>query len=501
MSTRFRLTSILAAVIAAVLPMQSAHPTRPGDAEAPTTFTLVAPGFERAPAGPDFIFRIRSHLFGVSDPVAGKIVFVGETGAPLGSLQLPSGFRLRDVEQGEAVVLRGDAAQISIARGIDPARPAAAAPMPLTRPTVSYRREGVGLIVSTPSTPGERNLMIQTMGQGRVLTASFIGRDAARTRYAYWEQETPSGAVRSLVGRFSTSGQLAKSAPVDLSTSAAIPALPAAVDDDGTILTVIDHPTTVSLVRVRLGTGKALGPAKVVAQLPTAVLQVGDEEGSVPTTARRLTPSKIGVPYDPARGAEILARARAFETMSFNLTANNLSHPGVPDLCQKTQQHYWRRPGRYNSGMVGQRVSSAPYKWGGFDSVDGFAKRIGQPEAALAGSVCTCKEEAYNQCVVAAAAGVDCSGFVSRAWGLKSHLSTGALMKVSYPLGTIDALRPGDALDDAGSHVRLFIGFDPGPRLVVRVIESAVGGCNGGVCENTYTPQQLVRYAPIRYKG
>ena len=100
--------------------------------------------------------------------------------------------------------------------------------------------------------------------------------------------------------------------------------------------------------------------------------------------------------------------------------------------------------------------------------------------------------------MVARAAGVDCSGFVSRAWGLKAHNGTFKLASIAAPLPTIFDLKPGDILNRPGNHVRLFVGFEPGPEVRLRTLESAVS-C-GGVCERVFTPAQLQYYRPMRLR-
>jgi hypothetical protein len=102
--------------------------------------------------------------------------------------------------------------------------------------------------------------------------------------------------------------------------------------------------------------------------------------------------------------------------------------------------------------------------------------------------------------VVGFAAGVDCSGFVSRSWGIPK-LGTTGLAQVARAVPDITKLRPGDALNKAGSHVRLFVGFKPGPDLVFEVIESATNLRCEGVCRSTYTTQQLAGYHPLRFAG
>lgn len=53
----------------------------------------------------------------------------------------------------------------------------------------------------------------------------------------------------------------------------------------------------------------------------------------------------------------------------------------------------------------------------------------------------------------------DCSGLVSMAWQLPSSLDTRTLPDVSTRLGSLDDLRPGDAINDVDTHVVLFAGW------------------------------------------
>ncbi|WP_049778049.1 hypothetical protein [Caldicellulosiruptor owensensis] len=73
----------------------------------------------------------------------------------------------------------------------------------------------------------------------------------------------------------------------------------------------------------------------------------------------------------------------------------------------------------------------------------GFDSEISQGYAA--GNVDTSSQHGY----VGGTAGVDCSGFVSRCWGLASHHSTTQLKSVSISLGNIgdySLLKQGDIL-------------------------------------------------------
>ncbi len=106
----------------------------------------------------------------------------------------------------------------------------------------------------------------------------------------------------------------------------------------------------------------------------------------------------------------------------------------------------------------------------------------------------------YNQCQVDEAAGVDCSGFVSRAWGIAKR-GTSGLAQVATPVRRLQDLRPGDAFNRAGSHVRLLVRVRAGPQMIFDVLESATNLRCEGVCRNTYTAAQLTGYQPLRFSG
>ncbi len=92
-----------------------------------------------------------------------------------------------------------------------------------------------------------------------------------------------------------------------------------------------------------------------------------------------------------------------------------------------------------------------PYDWGGWDSVSGYNGYM-DPGTAQAGDINTAGVESCSK-------GVDCSGFVTRVWQLTSKYSTSTLPKISMRLASTADLKPGDILNDAGSHVVLFSGL------------------------------------------
>ncbi|MFE5482740.1 hypothetical protein [Streptomyces sp. NPDC056527] len=65
----------------------------------------------------------------------------------------------------------------------------------------------------------------------------------------------------------------------------------------------------------------------------------------------------------------------------------------------------------------------------------------------------------------------DCSGFVSMAWQLPESLNTWTLRGVSTRLSGLDALLPGDALNNIDTHVMLFVGWTDGSRQTAVIME------------------------------
>ena len=131
---------------------------------------------------------------------------------------------------------------------------------------------------------------------------------------------------------------------------------------------------------------------------------------------------------------------------------------------------YWR-PGKTAKGM--------PYKWGGFDTPESFLKGIAAGKKA--GDIAnTYKVRADNAAVSEESVGIDCSGFISRCWGLETHHDTETLPSICDPIAW-DDLRTGDILLKEG-HVLMFIthqdqfiiGYEAGPIPTWRARKCAI---------------------------
>lgn len=131
----------------------------------------------------------------------------------------------------------------------------------------------------------------------------------------------------------------------------------------------------------------------------------------------------------------------------------------------------WWKPGETAIGMA--------YKWGGFDTPEIFLK--GLKEGKKAGDIAnTYKVRNDNAAISHESVGIDCSGFISRCWGLPEHVSTKDLPSLCDPVAWED-LRKADILLKPG-HVILFlvrkgdffVGYEAGPIPTWRARRCAI---------------------------
>jgi hypothetical protein len=96
---------------------------------------------------------------------------------------------------------------------------------------------------------------------------------------------------------------------------------------------------------------------------------------------------------------------------------------------------------------------SVSYSWNDWDTVQVFNDYMsGGYNARFAGDI--------NQTSEGCSRGIDCSGFVSRAWGLDDHYGTCSLETLSTALTATTALRQGDIMNRCNVTPRHTIIFD-----------------------------------------
>lgn len=186
--------------------------------------------------------------------------------------------------------------------------------------------------------------------------------------------------------------------------------------------------------------------------------------------------------------AAVIQTGLAFENLKWQVKPGN--YGADPDRTCIGFNGRERRP-PYLQGKLNEDVRGVPYCWGCFGTLAQVQRRI--ESGALAGNRCT-RETPRPDTV-----GVDCSAFVSAAWGLQRHYMTSEIPSITRRLENPWDLRPGDALNKPGAHVMLFVQFTPDRK--VEVLEAATGTCNSRVCRNIYPLSVLLArgYIPVRF--
>jgi Mg-chelatase subunit ChlD/PKD repeat protein len=169
--------------------------------------------------------------------------------------------------------------------------------------------------------------------------------------------------------------------------------------------------------------------------------------------------------------------AEAYENHVWNPTLSNVYHGDVVDTPDSGYSGGWWIVNEPNTGI--------PYQWGGFSSLDGlglvntqdwdFDEQI--QDKYYGGDINTVD-------VSQKAAGVDCSGFISRTWNLS--YKRGSVQLASEDCSTpikIEDLKPGDMLYTIG-HVMLFKEFSNPEKTQLVVYEAS--GWDWKVSERTY---------------
>lgn len=170
---------------------------------------------------------------------------------------------------------------------------------------------------------------------------------------------------------------------------------------------------------------------------------------------------------------EMLSAAASYAGHSWTMSKNNIT-----GTCTAKGYASDYKPGA-QTGL--------PYAWGGFMSLEEFDRRIKAGYGAGSHS---------RHGVMSCVAGLDCSGLVSRVWGLDTKHGTSTLSKVARAI-TLDELQPGDALNKAGSHVVLWAGrTDDGQPIIYEA-----SGYHSRVRLATPGWKYLSGYTPIRLTG
>jgi cell wall-associated NlpC family hydrolase len=232
---------------------------------------------------------------------------------------------------------------------------------------------------------------------------------------------------------------------------------------------------------------------------PKAASSVQEAQAPEPT----LVPGSADAPSQ-VTPREAMAIAQAYASHRWQPFASNILHGkdpagilvNTPDIGHDPAQDRrgWWVPGQVNEGM--------PYKWGGYDDPASFNEAVARGLAA--GDISSpAKRQADNAGVSAMAAGVDCSGFVSRCLKLPRGYDTSQLPAICRPLANARELQPGDILNIPRRHVLLCAGWVDADRKWIFFYET--GGApdywKPGLKQAPLGALLALGYQPLRYTG
>ena len=506
--------------------------------------TIAPSSFERVGSGPTIFFRMRDGLNGIIDTLANSVVFVDEVGRIVRRTALPETFVVSGTEAHDdrVLLLSSDRrSAITLQRSVDATTMDALREDPLppsarVAPALSVRRSKTQLSIGSPPGPGRTSgssLEVRSLSGGALADAVEVGSNSTGDRYVLWSEfvsANPDIVVRGFVGRYRRDGRLTGVAELPIAEMDYVPEEYVVVTGDGDVTVMVPTRTNIQLRVIPIQAIPAIDPMtrsnivspETLRRLPAVKGRVIEVVTQLRAPQDAVEPRNLQFPakedregraFNPITRAQVLELARAFVTQEWTLSKANYEQPGFPDACNKAQRQYWSRPSWVRETSIDQSMTRIPYKWGGFDNPTEFVRQIGQ--GLLAGSVCTCRDPSHNDCVVDKAAGVDCSGFVSRAWGQVRKYGTSGLGAISTLVkgwqSDLGRLKPGDALNRAGSHVRLVIQASSTPQIKIVVLESTtarsckrldgtVTACEG-VCECARSIAEFNGYQLLRYKG
>jgi hypothetical protein len=279
----------------------------------------------------------------------------------------------------------------------------------------------------------------------------------------------------AFVARYSATGKLDRIYDIPLAETEALARRYVTVSGEGDVYFLRTRKNEVDVIGV--GAREVRG-SDIIDNLAAVIIRRAIEQETPLSAALR-----------PVTREQVVKTAFAFARYKWRVSQSSY---GADPARHCTGFDRVRRPW-YLTGKIGQEVTGVPYCWGCHGSLVMFIRELSQGK--LAGNVCTNDEPRPDT------AGVDCSAFVSAAWGLASHFTTDAIPSITQVVRDPWSLQPGDALNKPGVHVMLFLRFTR--DRMVEVMEASTRGCNGRVCRNIYPLTSMLArgYTPVRYRA
>ncbi|HVY57270.1 MAG TPA: hypothetical protein VHA77_05410, partial [Xanthobacteraceae bacterium] len=236
------------------------------------------------------------------------------------------------------------------------------------------------------------NLRIEV--RDRLGAAEFLEIDNHDRMYVLVENipTTPSKGAGAFVAAFNPGGRLEKIYDIPLSDNVALTRRFVTVSSDGDVY----------FLRMRNGEVDIIGVGARNVRPDTVIDSLPGQARPAPAESK----NNFIAGVRPLTRQQVVQTAFAFEEVQWKVTPTAYG-PDPDKACSGMQRI--RRPA-YLIGKVGQEVRGVPYCWGCHGSLTAIGEKLAH--GALAGNVCT-RDDIRSD-----ATGVDCSAFVSAAWGL-----------------------------------------------------------------------------------
>jgi len=266
----------------------------------------------------------------------------------------------------------------------------------------------------------------------RLATVRALPGPTADRSYVAIEDVPAPGQVRSFVESFDARGNARAAYRIPTDRFAWYPKRGLRPGADGNVYCLVPTREGITIERLPVEATAALAASRVldssVSDKPSILARIrAGLSDAVRTVRRALTPSPAHAAWTRLNASD---RASDYLSNSWYCNVSNYSRS-----CGDTRPRYITASGR--------TYGSVPYCWGGFDTASTFNTAMSNSKDA--GDINTTGSK--RSCT----AGVDCSGFVSRLWGLGSKYSTNSLLNVSYAIDP-DSMTGSDLWDDPGSH-------------------------------------------------
>jgi hypothetical protein len=273
--------------------------------------------------------------------------------------------------------------------------------------------------------------------------------------------QSPALQVDQTIRHYDAEGNLLGTARMPIDEQYTYVAQDFAIGPDGNLYALVTRPDRVDIVRLNFY--QKLDPILISKAVKSDISYIKNRVNSTLTCVTRDT---------------MISTAQGYLNNSKYLSSTNTDG----SCAGRTKPHYIIGAGTY---------SSVPYDYGGFDSVSSYNGYM-SPGTSQAGDADSTEETNPN-----CAKGVDCSGYVSRAWQLTGKLGTCGLEGVSTQLSSTSQLLRGDIMNNCGVHTVIFSGFNGSTGFYD--YESTTMNNYDRVISYTSTWSRVSSYLPRRY--